>query len=321
MINKVTQPIQFQGNLQKKNYFEGWYYKQVAADEKTVISFIPGIVLAEGDPHSFIQYTYVHIAANGQKEMRTGYLRYAIEDFVYNSKPFLIKIGGNIFSETLVSVHLEDGQFSVGGQLTLGPFQEIKRTVLMPSIMGFFAYIPKMECYHGVISMSHSVAGKLEIGNKCIDFAGGKGYLEKDWGTSFPEHYVWIQSNHFSDGSMSLVFSLADIPFNGFSFEGFLCNLTFGDEEFRFATYNGSRITVGLISEERVEVAMENRHAALTISAEILQAGELIAPTEAGMNKVIKEGLSGIVTIDFTDKKSGKEYHDIGQMAGIEIVR
>ena len=120
---------------------------------------------------------------------------------------------------------------------------------------------------------------------------------------------------------MSLVFSLADIPFNGFSFEGFLCNLTFGGEEHRFATYNGSRITVGLISEERVEVALENRHAALTISAEILQAGELIAPTEAGMNKVIKEGLSGIVTIDFTDKKAGKEYHDIGQMAGIEIVR
>ena len=120
MINKVTHPIHFQGNLQKKNYFEGWYYKQVSADEKTVISFIPGIVLAEGDSHSFIQYTYVHIAANGQKEMRTGYLRYAIEDFVYNSKPFLIKIGDNIFSETLVSVHLEDGPFRVDGLLNIG---------------------------------------------------------------------------------------------------------------------------------------------------------------------------------------------------------
>ena len=42
---------------------------------------------------------------------------------------------------------------------------------------------------------------------------------------------------------------------------------------------------------------------------------------EQGMNKIVKEGLSGIVTVDFTDKKTGKNYHDVGNVAGIEVVR
>lgn len=46
--------------------------------------------------------------------------------------------------------------------------------------------------------------------------------------------------------------------------------------------------------------------ASLTICAEVLHGGALLAPTEQGMNKLIKEGLSGIVTVDFSDKKTEK---------------
>ena len=49
MLRKIRYPILFQGNLKKKNYFEGWYYKQVSKDEKEVISFIPGISLFDND--------------------------------------------------------------------------------------------------------------------------------------------------------------------------------------------------------------------------------------------------------------------------------
>ncbi|QII81181.1 hypothetical protein G7057_00970 [Jeotgalibaca arthritidis] len=41
----------------------------------------------------------------------------------------------------------------------------------------------------------------------------GKGYIEKDWGRSFPKNYIWIQSNHFNDNQRSLFFSYAHIPY------------------------------------------------------------------------------------------------------------
>lgn len=59
MLNKIKHPVLFQGNLDKKKYFEGWYYKQVTADQKTSLSFIPAVSLNPEDPHSFVQYILV----------------------------------------------------------------------------------------------------------------------------------------------------------------------------------------------------------------------------------------------------------------------
>jgi len=322
MANKVTRPILFQGDLQKKGpYFEGWYFKSVSADEKTVLSLIPGISLTEEDPNCFVQYSYAHSGEAAEKEMRTGYVRYPLTAFQYNQSPFVLRIGNSVFSETLVSIHLEEDDFQIEGILKLGPFQSLKRTPLSPSIMGFFAYIPNMECYHGVISMNHAIDGTVAVGSKTRDFTGGKGYLEKDWGTSFPEEYVWIQCNHFRDEGTSLFFSVAKIPFRGSSFEGFICSFILGEKEYRFATYNRSKFTLGLLTDDRIEIEVSHASASLTICAEVLRGGALIAPTSKGMKKMIKEGLSGIVTVDFEDRKTGEKYHDVGNAAGIEVVR
>ena len=46
--------------------------------------------------------------------------------------------------------------------------------------MGPFAFVPFMECYHGIVSMDHIIQGELEIDGVNIDFSNGRGYLEKD---------------------------------------------------------------------------------------------------------------------------------------------
>lgn len=75
MFNKIKNPILFQGNLTKKDYFEGWYYKQVSNDKMTSISFIPGVNLFKGDEHSFVQYIYVSLNERNEKMTKTGYIR------------------------------------------------------------------------------------------------------------------------------------------------------------------------------------------------------------------------------------------------------
>ena len=88
MFKKVQHPILFQGNLNKKNYFEGWYYKQVSADQNVSLSFIPAVSLNESDQHSFIQYILVQTDEDGLKSTHTGYIRYAVTDFIYEENPF-----------------------------------------------------------------------------------------------------------------------------------------------------------------------------------------------------------------------------------------
>lgn len=320
MPKNIRTPILFQGDLKQTNYFEGWYYKQVSQDQRTSLSFIPGISLNKSDEHSFIQYILVKINNSGQTSTLTGYIRYPLETFHYQNNPFEVRIGTSIFSEHQVQINLKDQHIAINGRLDLGPLLPIEQSILMPNIMGIFAYTPKMECYHGVISMSHELKGQLTINEEEFQFKNGKGYIEKDWGSSFPKRYIWLHSNHFVESETSLFFSIAHIPFYITEFEGFICNLIHRGTEYRFATYNLSRCTIDEVSSKHVRLRLENRKAKLEIMAEVSDSAELIAPVKGIMQKTIKEGMSGILSIRLVNKQTGEIYQDIGQNAGVEIV-
>ncbi len=320
MFKKVNHPVLFQGDVKKKNYFEGWYYKQVTADQRTSLSFIPAVSLNANDPHSFIQYILVHTNERGQKNTHTGYIRFPVSAFSYTDGPFSVTVGHSRFSTRGISIHLADDCFTFYGNLGFGELHPIETTCLQPNIMGFFGYLPKMECYHGVISMRHTLNGQLEINGEPIDFTGGRGYIEKDWGTSFPKEYIWLHSNHFENQSASLFFSIAHIPFHLTEFEGFICNFILEGLEYRFATYNGSKCHVEEVSDEFVQLRLENKKASLEIKAEVLEQGQLIAPVLGTMEKAIKEGIGGVLSVRLVDKQTGKIFMDTGKNAGVEIV-
>lgn len=320
MFNKINNPILFQGNLEKKNYFEGWYYKQVTADKKIRLSFIPGVSLNKTDSHSFIQYILVENKDNGEVVTHTGYVRYEVEEFLPQNNPFRVQIGKSVFTEDHLFIDIADERFTFQGEIKLGKFHSIKSSRIQPNIMGPFAYIPKMQCYHGVISMMHDLTGTIKINGKELDFSKGRGYIEKDWGNSFPKEYIWLHSNHFEKTETSLFFSIAHIPFYITEFEGFICNLVAADKEYRFATYNQSTCTIQEISKDSVSVRLENKNARLDLKAKVSGQGQLVAPVEGTMEKMIKEGISGIIYLRLEDKVTGEVYEDIGQHAGVEIV-
>lgn len=320
MPTNLRNPILFQGDLKKSNYFEGWYYKQVSQDQRTSLSFIPGISLNKSDEHSFIQYILVETDEAGQASTVTGYIRYPLASFIYQNNPFEVRIGNSVFKEDRVEIDLKDEQIEINGQLSLGSLLPIEHSLLMPNIMGIFAYTPKMECYHGVISMDHSLKGQLTINHTPVQFDEGKGYIEKDWGTSFPKRYIWLQSNHFENSETSLFFSIAHIPFHFTEFEGFICNLVHQGKEYRFATYNLSRCSIEDVSSQQVRLRLDNRKAKLEIVAEVSDRAVLIAPVKGIMQKTIKEGMSGVLRIRLEDKQTDEVFEGFGRNAGVEIV-
>lgn len=311
----------FQGNLYSKNYFEGWYFKQVTADQKTSLSFIVGISLNKKDSHSFIQYILVEADENNTEQTKTGYIRFNVNEFSVEDNPFQVKVGSSTFTKEYITIDLADQYVSFKGTIKLNDFYPIQQSIIAPTIMGPFAYIPGMQCYHGVVSMQHNLSNHLEINNEKIDFSNGRGYVEKDWGNAFPKRYIWLHSNHFHSPETSLFFSVAHIPFYITEFEGFIANLVYKGKEYRFATYNRSTCTIQAISANAVTVQLENNQALLTLQAYISNTGQLIAPLNDGrMNKPIKEGISGVIHMILKDKKTGNVYEEMGKNAGIEIV-
>jgi len=189
-----------------------------------------------------------------------------------------------------------------------------------PGIMGPYSFVPFMECYHGILSMDHAIDGQLTIHNEIIDFTGGKGYMEKDWGHSFPSAYIWMQTNHFSQPNVSLKASVAKIPWLKSSFVGFIAGLWLNNELIEFTTYNASQLKKSFVDTHKVELILENSKYRLEIKAIRHETTELASPILGFMDGRIHESMTSEINVLLFNKKTQKiVFQDIGRNAGLEV--
>lgn len=317
-MNKHYNKTSFQGekNANKKRYFEGWYYKSVNKDANYTISFIPGVSYNDVDSHCFIQC----IICNSDNQLSSHYFKYDISKFSFQHSPFLVKIGNSKFYKDGVEIDIEDSKIKVSGKLNFVNQEPLKGTPLNPNIMGYFSYIPRMECNHHIISMNHKVLGNLVINGETIDLNDGFGYMEKDWGESFPSEYIWLQCNKFENKGVKVALSAANIPFLGRSFRGFFCSLIVDEKEYRFATYNRSKLKVNTAKDGKVDITLAKGNLELNILGSVDDVKSLASPKNGIMNDSIKEGLAGKVTVTLKNKSNGYELITNGSNAGIEIM-
>jgi hypothetical protein len=306
----------FQGKLNKKQYFEGWYFKFLSFDKKHSIALIPGVSLNQNDSHAFIQ---VFITNHEKKTIKTYYIRYDIHSFIYSHDSFYIKIDKNEFSLDKINLNINQDDLSLTGCLSMDHHSQLKSTLYQPNIMGPFAYMPFMECYHGIVSMDSNVLGKLNYKQTEINFSQTNAYIEKDYGKSFPKKYIWLQSNHFNTKKSSIMFSYASIPFLGLNFKGLIVNVYVQGKHHIFSTYNFSKIVYKEIKDNFVHFIIKKRAYRLEIKAHQQDSVHLKSPHQGEMINEIKEGLSGYIEVKLScDKEILLE--DIGYFAGIEIM-
>lgn len=314
----VMQPLAFHGSRQKGPFFEGWYFKNVSRDGSQRWSIIPGVYIGRDprDSHSFIQFMD---GASG----KSWYIDFPYSEFHADSVNFHVVIGNNEFSQDRVKIDVEREDFSAKGELEFYDTKPWPVTILSPGIMGWFAWVPGLECYHGVVSLDHSIRGTVVINQEEVDFSGGRGYTEKDWGKAMPKAWVWSQTNHFNKVGASLTLSVAHIPFGPLSFKGFIAGLLLDGELYKFATYTGARIETLKIDEQKVKITMKDRNKRLEISALRGETSILQAPTISQMDRRIAETLSAEITTVLSIRQ-GRGWHrvfeDTGNFAGLEIV-
>ena len=187
--------------------------------------------------------------------------------------------------------------------------------------MGWYAYVPKMECKHGLVSLNHQLKGSLNIQSKEINFSGGKGYIEKDYGSSFPESWIWLQSNHFKSEEASFFISIAKIPWMGSFFIGHLCILQIAGKCYNFSKYTGAKIQKLSYNKPLLEIHVSTKNYKLEILASYKKDGNLQAPVSGDMNRRIKESIDSEVKVKLYDKKKNTiVFQEQGERAGLEIM-
>jgi len=309
-LRALFNPDQFQGEGKTKRYFEGWYFKVVNEDQTAAFAIIPGIAMdEEGHKQAFIQ------VLDGKKQT-AHYHKFAFESFISSKKEFFITIGKNSFTANYLELDLP----GISGRLEFTNLAPWPKPWYSPGIMGPYAFVPFMECYHGIISMDHSVNGTLTVEGHFWDFKNGRGYTEKDWGRSFPSSYVWMQSNHFSLPGISVKASVARIPWVRNSFTGFIAGVWLHDRLIRFTTYNKTSLLKLDIDRLKVGLELENLQYRLAIIAYREGATSLASPIQGMMDGRIEESMTSRLEILLTDRRTGRIIlNDTGFNSGLEV--
>ena len=298
-IRKLYRPEIYQGHRVRRRYFEGWYFKSVFSD--TTLAVIPGISKAEDDPHAFVQ---VFDGAGMQ------YHRFPVDAFSAARDRFEVRVEENRFSLDGFSLELPDhkGSFSITGR------NGWPSRLLQPGTMGWYSFVPFMECKHGILTMDAEVSGTLN-GKK----VAGRFYCEKDYGRSFPSAWIWMQSNSFAGVGRSVTCSVATIPFLGSEFAGFLAAILADGTLYRFTTYNGSKLEEIVVDEEHVRVVLRRRKTRLVMEAVRAGGVDLLSPVDGMMTGRVNESLDA--SIHARLEVAGEVVFDgTGSAAGLEVV-
>jgi hypothetical protein len=309
----VFKPEVFQGNLTSKIYFEGWYFKHVSKNLEHVYSFIPGISLNPQNPHAFIQ---VIDGLTGN----TQYIEYPLSSFSFSKNNFKVQIGDSVFTSDSILLNIHSPLIEVSGRLSYSGSVKYPGSLVAPGIMGWYSFVPFMECKHGVVSVSHRIDGSLLIDSQQLDFSGGKGYIEKDWGKSFPESWIWFQSNNFMNSDACIMMSIAKIPWLGSFFTGFLGFLYYNGTFYPFSTYHKSEITALSLVDEKLKLSFKGKKHQLNVTASLKKSGILLAPKSGEMSRRIKESIDSELEVVLSDLTGTEIYHDKAARAGLEVI-
>ncbi len=310
---KIFKPEVFQGKLTADRYFEGWYFKCVDSYGAEAVSIIPGISMAGEKSHSFIQFF-------DRSAGTAFYFRYDRNDFFASENEFDVRIGKNRFSLSGAELDIDAEGKRIRAELKFEGIHPWPVKLFSPGVMGWYRYVPKMECYHGVLSFNHAISGTIEVNGIRRDFSGGKGYCEKDWGTSMPAAWIWMQSNHFEEKEASIFLSVAKIPWMGGWFPGFIAGFYLKGKIYRFATYTGAALKRLEVYPDKVIIAIEGSGLVLEIEAQRAEGVELPAPVFGEMKVMIKEALSSSVKLSLKTKAGNKIFEGSGGNAGLEVV-
>ena len=310
-LKTTLNPSFYHGDGRSAPFFEGWYYKLVSAGGSQRFAIIPGVIKGE-QAHAFVQ------VLDGSSD-RSTYHRFPLDRFWAADNRFEVHIERNIFNQDGMFLRFEDSGRKLHGELKFIGAEPWPVTWLSPGIMGPYAWVPAMECYHGVVSLDHTIQGALDIDGQTVDFSGGKGYIEKDWGKSFPSAWVWFQSNHFPQPGVCITASVAIIPWLRSSFRGFIIGLWIPDHLYRFATYTGAKIDRLEISGDKVDWTVSDRKYRLEMRAVLTGGGQLLGPTRIEMGKRVDETLNGRIDVKLSTLQGKVLFESQGRHAGLEV--
>lgn len=298
-LNNPGIDFQFKGSGYRKNYFEGWYLKFILDDHNT-ISLIPSIH-RQGQ---LVQGSFQTIFSKDQISQTVSSTYSALNHQI--TFPFQFQLGENLISSKEIIINEPHLKLQA----------EIQHVDPYPgNIMGPFRLFHKiMPCNHGLLAFRGEA--NVKVSSDLIQGSyQAQLYVEKDWGDTFPDRYIWIHAD-FPKEKVALFFSVATVMVGKLKFPGFIANVLLDGKHYTFATWNLAQLRVSG-SPTDIQIGLANKDMKVFLRTNPQNTVSLHSPINGIMNSSIREALSAPLQM-VIQLKSGKTYHLTTQRASVE---
>lgn len=295
--------FQYKGPGHRRAFFEGWYFK-LTLDDTATLSLIPSLHKRGHVIYASLQW----IIAKGSDTV-SGSHAYGPDQIKLMQNPFQLTLGNNRIDESGILFREKDLNIAV-------KFKDLHH--YRRDIMGPFRRLHGlMPCSHGLLVTNGQADVKIASPWVSGFFDSGV-YVEKDWGDTFPDRYIWLQAD-FPDQEAHLFFSIAKVKIGKINFVGFIANLTLNGKDYTLATWNHSRCKV-YGSPTALEITLTQGGITLTIQLKPIKSVNLNSPVIGLMTSSVRESLACPLTLKVVAPKSEEflahtlrasaEYHD-----------
>lgn len=302
MLQKYK-PSSLRGNFERSKFFEGWFQKVFSTQHNASFLFIYGYATRNSnDKFGFLQV----LIPNQTPEI----VYFPKDEVSCDVDHHIFRMGNNMFTTESIRVSTSDLGIDLK-LLNTHPVRSFKNS------MGYTYYIPNLPCYHSVLNISQTVSGEIQHKGQCYVLDNEMGYLEKNWGASFPERYFWVHAVDPNDPGVSLLFSRAEIMWLGKTFIKHVGHLRFDGNQIDLRELKNFTFSNIINSPENQTIQIRSVSVQLDIAIKFGTNVLFQGPKGGELSRVIGHQTDAQIEVSLTWKKSTRRFKMVGNFENI----
>lgn len=301
----IHKPSSLQGNFDRNKYFEGWFHKIYSSKYKA--SFIVIYGYATGNSTNKFGFIQVHIP-----NQQVLIMYFDKNEIFCDPNQHVIRMGAHVLTTHKIDINTNE----IGIQLDLTNNQPIRT---FKNSMGYNYVIPNLPCYHAILNKSHTISGEIRAGDTSFVMGKDMGYLEKNWGTSFPDNYIWLHAVDPTNTEVNLLFSQAEIKWMGGTFLRHLGYLNFENECIDFRQFKNSEVSSTFVGSEKQLIRFSSKLIELEIS--IVLGGQVLfkGPEDGALRRDIVHYTDAFMEVKLKRNAETTVFRLVGNYENVQI--
>ena len=303
MLGKYK-PSSLKGAFERNKYFEGWFQKIYSSEHQASFVIIYGYATANSpDTFGFIQ-----LLLPGKLPRL---LYFPKNEITCDKDRHIMVMGKNKMSKDSIEIDTKDIRIKLN-------FKNDQLIQTFKNSMGYSYFVPNLPCYHSVLNAYHFVSGEIRHGDVQYSLVNEMGYLEKNWGTSFPESYLWLHAIDPKNSQISLLFSRAEIKWLGKKFIRHVGHFRIDGMEIDLRELrNISIITLDQNPEKQI-IRIESKSLKLDISINLGKNVILKGPTNGELSRDIIHHTDAVIDVNMIMENNIRQFRMVGNFEKIE---